>query len=238
MKNHKFAFLIHTHTDCLDAFEITMGQLAKYFPKYKKYVMINKDIDSLKQSENTTEFIIYNENDLYTKRFRATLEKITENKIMFLHEDMILYDTPNYEELNRVCEFMDKNAVDFIKLIASLGIEEAEVDRALRIQQGYTFAVQPSIWNVNSLKSLMNEFTANIWNLELSCQEFCRSKLKSYTYFRGDEKKRGQAHFDSHIFPYTATAIIKGKWNYLEYSKELSSLLNEYKVGFDRQIVT
>jgi hypothetical protein len=43
-------------------------------------------------------------------------------------------------------------------------------------------------------------------------------------------KKRGSLHFDSIVYPYIATAIIKGKWNLSEYPNELGDLLNEYKI--------
>ena len=58
-----------------------------------------------------------------------------------------------------------------------------------------------------------------------------------YTYFRGDEQLRGQAHYDSHIFPFIATAIVKGKWNNLEYSSELDVLFDEYDVKSDRKMM-
>jgi hypothetical protein len=54
----------------------------------------------------------------------------------------------------------------------------------------------------------------------------------------GDEKKRGMYHYDSSVFPYIATAINKGKWNYSEYQTELDSLFAEYQINpFERGIV-
>ena len=38
------------------------------------------------------------------------------------------------------------------------------------------------------------------------------------------------SHWDSKVYPYVATAIVKGKWNYSEYESELSSLHKEYNV--------
>lgn len=50
------------------------------------------------------------------------------------------------------------------------------------------------------------------------------------TFFE-NEPKRGLYHWDSFCFPYIATAIVKGKWNFLEYSKELSILLEKYNIN-------
>lgn len=232
-QKNTFSFLIHTHTDCIDAFEICIGQLNKYFPSHMKYVLIDQDI--VHPNEDNVKYLTYDNTLIYTERFIQPLREIKDDKVLFLHEDMILYDTPDYEEIERVGSLMDDKGIDFIKFIASLGIEENETEKFIRTQNGYTFAIQPTLWKRNSLLSLMQKFSLSIWDLELYSQEFCRKELKGYTYFRGNEKLRGQAHFDSFIFPYTATGIDKGKWNYLEYSDELSSLLNEYGVGFDRE---
>jgi len=42
--------------------------------------------------------------------------------------------------------------------------------------------------------------------------------------------KRGIYHWDSGIYPYIATAVVKGKWDYECYSKELSKLMDKYKI--------
>ena len=38
-------------------------------------------------------------------------------------------------------------------------------------------------------------------------------------------------HFNSKVFPYTATAIVKGLWNYSEYEKELDLICTEYNIN-------
>jgi len=45
------------------------------------------------------------------------------------------------------------------------------------------------------------------------------------------EAKRGLYDYDSNIFPYIATAIVKGKWNYSEYKNELDILFDMYKIN-------
>ena len=53
----------------------------------------------------------------------------------------------------------------------------------------------------------------------------------------GGERKRGLYHYDSLVFPYIATAINKGKWNYNEYQKELDIFFTEYEINpFERGI--
>lgn len=233
-----FSFLIHSHSECVDVLELCLKQLYKYFPDNKKYILLNKEIDikTIQEQDKNISILYYNESDIYTKRFVNTIDKIDETNLLFIHEDMILYDRPNYEELDRLVMVIDKKNIDFIKLIASTGITDEEIEPRIRKQNEYTFAIQPTIWKKNSLKKLMLSFEETIYGLEISCQDFCREVLKGYTYFSGDEIKRGQAHFDSTIFPYTATAIVRGKWNYLEYNKELTSIFSEYNVSSNRGI--
>ena len=42
------------------------------------------------------------------------------------------------------------------------------------------------------------------------------------------DKKRGKFHYDSSVYPYVCTAVIKGKWNFKEYKKEL------YEIFYDK----
>ena len=45
--------------------------------------------------------------------------------------------------------------------------------------------------------------------------------------------KRGTYHYDSTIYPFIATAIVKGKWNTMEYVKELTELSAEFNINLD-----
>jgi hypothetical protein len=40
-------------------------------------------------------------------------------------------------------------------------------------------------------------------------------------------------HWDSDVYPYVATAVVKGKWSYSEYVDELTELLGEYEIDPD-----
>jgi hypothetical protein len=62
----------------------------------------------------------------------------------------------------------------------------------------------------------------NIWEFESSIQNFGNE----FVSILGSEKKRGIYHYDSEVFPYVATAIVKGKWNFSEYPKELEEVLS------------
>ena len=50
-------------------------------------------------------------------------------------------------------------------------------------------------------------------------------------YFDETSSPRG-GHYDSKIFPYIATALIKGKWNTSQYGSELNEIAKEYNLDF------
>ena len=69
----------------------------------------------------------------------------------------------------------------------------------------------------------------SIWELE--SRMFTTPAIdpsKSFFCYNG-ESKRGTSHYDSSIYPYVATAVVKGKWNMYEYKEELTRIFNEYK---------
>ena len=57
-------------------------------------------------------------------------------------------------------------------------------------------------------------------------------------YYTGSEKKRGMYHWDSTIYPYFATAVVKGKWNFSDYFATLKPLLIESKTNISHRGAT
>jgi hypothetical protein len=58
----------------------------------------------------------------------------------------------------------------------------------------------------------------------------CSNNISGLYYYQ-NEFKRGGNHYNSSIYPYIATALVKGKWNTLEYGEELSSMFNDYHIN-------
>lgn len=220
MEKTNYSIFIHTHTDCADALEICLGQLKTYLPDNKIYVSINEDHDLVKDHV----VFLYDENTPYTKRVVDALSQIEEDIILYLHEDMFLYDTPQYEKIEKCINEMKNSDIDMIKLIKTNC-------------NGYGFAVQPSLWKRESFLRLLDGVFLNIWELEVQIQDKFNREFNGFEYSDGNETLRGQFHYDSNIFPYTATAIVKGKWNNLEYPSELKLLFDKYDVASKRKMM-
>lgn len=228
-----YSIFIHTHSSCDDALIMCLGQLDKYMPGVKRYVAIEKITETVK-NENV---ILYHESDTYTERLQNILCQIQEDIVFYLHEDMILYDEPNFKELDRCEQYLRDHDVMMIKMIATLGITK-EVAPSIRDSiTPYKFVVQPTLWKKEKLLELVKNEKYSIWEMEEKIQRKFSSLGVGYTYFTGEEKLRGAAHYDSLIFPYVATAIVKGKWNNLEYNLELSELFDEYSIKSNREMM-
>ena len=214
-----YSNFIHTHTDCADALEICLGQLKTYLPDNKIYISINEEHDLVKDHV----VFLYDENTPYTKRVVDALSQIEEDIILYLHEDMFLYDTPQYEKIEKCIKEIKNSDIDMIKLIKTN-------------HSGYGFAVQPSLWKRESFLRLLDGVFLNIWELEVQIQDKFNREFNGFEYSDGSETLRGLGHFDSTIFPYTATAIISGMWNDWEYENEINTLIKKYNIKSKRKM--
>jgi hypothetical protein len=141
-----------------------------------------------------------------------------------MHEDMFLYDSPKYEYIERYFKHVEANLAKSIKLIP-VGSNRyiSKFDSTLYVTEYSKFSIQPTITSRSHLIDLLNRYgPKNIWEFESSIQNFGNE----FVSILGNENKRGIYHYDSEVFPYIATAIVKGKWNFSEYPKELEEALS------------
>lgn len=221
--------VVYTHTDMTDTWEMFFGQLKKYLPNNKVYVAVNKTDTNLSDYIQ----IIYNDSNPYTDRWKEILPQIAEETILFLHEDMVLFDEVKLDYIERYYNLVNSDKVESVKLIYTNTTKPpSDIDSTL-IE--CTFSIQPTLINRKNFVSLLDSVPPlNIWEFESAIQ----SNGNHYMVKIGGEKQRGMYHCDSIVFPYIATAINKGKWNMSEYQKELDKMFKEYGViPFNRGIV-
>lgn len=223
--------VLYTHTDVSDLWEMFFGQLKKFMPDIKVYVAVNKMDERLKDYNQ----IIYDDSKAYTERWKQILPQIKEDVIIFLHEDMILYDFPLIDYIQKYTSYVFENKVKSIKLISIIGqFESFKEDNTLIANNDTKFSIQPTIIKPKTFLELLEKVgSLNIWEFE----ENIPSEAGHYMCKIGYEKRRGLYHNDSFVFPYVSTAINKGKWNLSEYEKELGKMFIEYNINpFDRGI--
>lgn len=213
--------LVYSHSSYFDCLDICVHQLTKYG--------ISNFIILADKQYKHYETIIYDDSVSYTERLLSCLKFIKDEFFIFLHEDFILYNNPKLEDLCNT----NYEKFDSVRLIRS-GVSDITTklsDNVYKITSeiDYHFAIQATIFRKTYLQTILeNNLKLNIWQLESRCQQLAKT---FYNVVYWDNKNlRGSCHYDSTIFPYTATAINKGKWN-LEYYKELKYLHEELNIN-------
>jgi len=228
----KIPIVVYTHTDMKDVWAPFFGQLKKYMPDNEVYVCVNEDDEVLSDYNR----VLYDEQKTYTERLSESLEQINEEIFLFTHEDMILFDKPDYEYLQKYHSYVRDRKIDSIKLLyaGDGGGIKAECDDTLVFNDFSKFSIQPTIIRKDILLQIASNVGAlNIWEFENAIV----GSGMDFSARLGNEKKRGIYHYDSFVYPYIATAINKGKWNLTEYQKELNYIFEEYGINpFDRGI--
>jgi hypothetical protein len=232
----KPTIVLYSHTDYFDVCNVFFGQSEKYLKEYKKILLINEKLEDIPNSYNT---ILYDEKLPYRERLISSLEQIDDELILFLHEDMFLFGPPKHNIINEFSKLVSNGSADMIKLIkAGDNLKKTEIHNNLVMSPSDNmFSIQPTITKRNTLINLLKKTNANtIYEIEYSVSNICiEMGLKCFMSQSNEDILRGMFHWDSIIFPYVATAIVKGKWNYLEYQKELSEILKEYDVNENKR---
>jgi len=213
---------VYSHSEYFDVLDIFLDQWNKF---YNKEIIIFAN-----QKYNNEKTIIYNDKLSYSEKLLYCINQIKENNIFFHHEDMLIYDNPNINLLNEYEKILTKTEKDFIRLTRAPGncaFSESKLSKTLfNILENseYVFSVQPSIWKKKSLEKFLNEAgKLNIWELEESSQ-FINKKVKISGLCHFDNEPKRGGHHDSNVWPYIASATIKGKWNFAEYENELNKI--------------
>jgi hypothetical protein len=221
-----------------------VGQIKKFFPSFiKKYVFVDKGcLDDLSIFKDFT-VIYYDQSQCYKDQFLSCIEQVPENFCIYTNEDYILYDTVNQNKIQLVCDILSKedHSIGFIKFVKGsenlLGSYKS-YDSLFEIDPNDSnfFTQQAAIWRTRTLQSVFYfSPQSHIGGYggeqqEVVGSDVCRQlKIRGLQYYDGG-KLRGQVHYDSNIFPYINTAIVRGKWNILEYYNELMPLFSEYKI--------
>lgn len=208
-------------------------RLIKYMPNYKTYVFLDKDTDLIPK-----DFIkvFYDDKKTYTERLSSCISKVTEEVILFTHEDMILYSNPRHDLIERYEKFIIEDKAKGIKLMASSpndSFEVSNLDETLVTSAFSKFSVQPTIIKRDTFSAIFENKSFNIWEFEDKINAVDLHFMSKVGY----ERKRGIYHYDSTVYPYICTAINKGKWNITEYQDELNIIFEEYNINpFDRGI--
>ena len=234
---NNISLLTYTHTNVTDLHAAYFGRLKKYFPNLKNnYVTCNQNI-------NYANCIVYNDSDKHSKQMIDALNQIPTDYVIYAQEDYILFDYVKENELDSLVKTMENDSnIPFIRLLQSgLGnVSEKYNDELAYIDfnSEYYFSTQITIWRKDILIEMYKRADVQkLTDTEVHKVQHLRdiSTKGLYTLNKGNNVG---GHYNSYHYPYIATAVVKGKWNYTEYEAELKNVFEEYNIiPFERGIV-
>jgi hypothetical protein len=224
---HNLTLLLYTHSKVQDLHNLFLGQIKKHFPQLDNIlVLCDIDIPGVK-------VCLYNDSSKYYEQIVNSLNLVDTDFILYCQEDYILFDDVNILNLQNTLTFL-RTAPDvgFVRLIQS-GIENSTDYNndflLLDSNHQYYFSTQATIWRKDILKKIFAASKANSIRDEIQNSQFLKQiDCKGLCTKLKGEKIGG--HYNSLIFPYVATALVNGKWNYSEYENALDKILSEYKI--------
>ena len=218
--------LLYTHSDYSWVWKFWHQQTDKFLNNFEKICLVNTSSSFRKDYK----IIKYDDKYTYKDRILSCLDQIDDQEIViFCHEDMFLYDLPNISKINKYANFLKESSYSFIRLSKTgdcILNKNKQIESLFEIHQNSPdfFAVQPTIWKTKDfIKFLSFGSDMSIWDLEINSSSLSlKSNISGLLHFENEEKRGG--HYDSSIWPYVATAIVKGKWNQIEYREEISKI--------------
>ena len=232
---------MYSHSSYSDAWAPFIKQADKHMPEYKKYIFADECTIEL---PSHWDFIQYDDEDTYSDRMASCLEKINYELCIYHHEDMFLYDSPDKEKMSLYEQIVLNEDIDFIRLLRSVDAPTFPYKKSATLfpipnHSQYFFSVQPTICDTKSLLKICRETEINhLREFEIKVQETCRKQNIKGLFHYDNEDKAGLFHYDSSVYPYIATAIVKGKWNLSGYPNRLQKILTEYNIDINNRGTT
>jgi hypothetical protein len=226
--------IAYTNSNCSDLWDVFQQQNGKY-STIPIYMISDKEVGGI----NNDKLFIYNNDDDYYNVWIQALKKFDSDYFIYLQEDFILYDKVNNEKLNEYLEFLKQNPnYSFVRLLKSGRLRDKKIfDNLYEIESSNIniFSMQATIWRTKDYISLMEKVKDSKWlENDNYPKEMLRMGMKGLYHYDG-ESKRGENHFDSNIYPYIATALVRGKWNTSEYNNELTPIFLEFSIDKNKR---
>jgi hypothetical protein len=222
--------ICYTNSKTSDVWDMFYEQNQNNCP-YPLYLISDKNHENKKYKN----VFLYRNDIPYWKAWYHVLVDLNPEYFIYLQEDFILYDLVNDTKIKEYEYFLKNNKdFSFVRLIKTGNCNSTQIQKtlfALEPNDDFIFAMQPTIWRTKDFLKLYKEVACPYWYLEHPYKEKCIQLNIKGAYHYAGEQKRGQNHWDSNVYPYVATALVKGKWNFGEYGSELTKLCSKFNIN-------
>ena len=225
--------ITYTNNKCSDVWPVYMSLLKKFYGNPQHTFLLD---DTGGFPFMGLDYFIYSNNDPFYDVWLRCLSNYKSEFFLYMQEDFFLYKPVKHDVLNFYLDVMKKNPhISCIRLLKSgihskLPVENIPTLYYIDYDTDYAFSMQPTIWRTTDfLKLQETKIQISPWD-EGKLNGDVLSKLDlSSLYHYNNEPKRGMSHYDSNVFSYIASALVKGKWNTREYP-ELIPILKTYGI--------
>lgn len=225
---NNLSLLTYTHSRCANLHLPYFKRIEKYFPSLTNNFVTSNEV------VNYGKCILYDDNETYSEQMINALYRIQTTYVIYSQEDYILFDLVDDKEISSLLEVMDLDkSISFIRLICS-GVDNMNRPYSNKLyyiepDSRYFFSTQITIWRKEVLiKMFRRSQTKSIFDEPLN--SIFLKQINAIGLYTIEKGNRVGNHYNSLIYPYMATARVKGKWNFNEYSNELKNLFNEFNI--------
>ena len=226
-------FIFYSHKDYSDIWPIMFGQAEKYLGQYQKVLFTNEG-----DAPDDWDVLYYDDSLPYQQRVLSCLAKLNDEVVVFHHEDMFLYGEPDHSALNYFKDLVERGCISFIKLLRGGYVDtlvDSECSGLVVSPKDMVFTIQPTICKKHDLETMYRDTPGeSIWEFESNTYKTTtKENFTGCMAYESGDQKRGMHHYDSKVYPYIATGVVKGKWYISDYP-EMLDILDDYDI--DRSI--
>jgi hypothetical protein len=232
--NNMISLFTYTHTNCIDLWEPYLDSLDLYLPNISSTVAANKFYEDYGRHR----FVSYDDDGMYCQEMiKCVNENIDTDYFIYMQEDFFLYDKVNVSLLKDYVSVLENTDFSFVRLLKCGHVTNIKHTDTLYLvsESGSThqtmtaFSMQPTIWKKKDFLRLYQrancaKFKEN-WEYTLAMNSL---NMNGLYHYNGERQIGG--HYDSSVFPYIATAVVRGKWNTVEYGDLLEPIFAKYEI--------
>ncbi len=231
-QNKNIAIVTYTNSSCKDVWPVYFGQLNNHIKDIKSYVI--SDIDGSADYENHS-WLRYKNEDPYFKQWEDCIGSVEEEYIIYSQEDFFMYGDVSSSSLARYVDFLESSDYSYVRLIrcgysTPLVSKPAEGIYDVDMNSSDAFSMQATLWKKKNFMKLYSHVKSEKWLEAEHWNKGCRDLSIKGSFVYNNEPPRGKFHYDSLVFPYVCTGIVKGLWNTNEYPRIMRNILEKYNI--------